>query len=128
METNSITGSTTASSSVITKSTVSQENFLNLLVAQLKNQDPTEPLKNEELLSQLAQFSQLETTQAMSATQTQSMNLQAAALVGRSAVALTSDGETVSGTIDSVMLSSTGPLLDIDGQQVTLDELQGVGK
>jgi flagellar basal-body rod modification protein FlgD len=128
METNPISGSNTTNSGVLKKSSVSQENFLNLLVAQLKNQDPTAPLKNEELLSQLAQFSQLETTQAMSATQTQSTNLQAAALVGRSAVALTSDGKTVSGVIGSVLLGSAGPMLDIGGQQVTLDELQGVGK
>lgn len=34
--------------------------FLNLLVTQLKNQDPLEPIKNEQLAVNLAQFSQLE--------------------------------------------------------------------
>jgi len=33
-----------------------QKNFLTLLVAQIKNQDPTDPLKNTELTSQLAQI------------------------------------------------------------------------
>jgi flagellar basal-body rod modification protein FlgD len=38
---------------------VSQDEFLQLLVTQLKNQDPLEPVKNEEFAVQLAQFSQL---------------------------------------------------------------------
>ena len=33
-----------------------QNNFLNLLIAQIKNQDPTDPIKNTELTSQLAQI------------------------------------------------------------------------
>ncbi|WP_284443026.1 flagellar hook assembly protein FlgD [Buchnera aphidicola] len=33
-----------------------QKNFLNLLVAQIKNQDPTNPIKNSDLTSQLAQI------------------------------------------------------------------------
>lgn len=39
---------------------IGQTEFLNLLVAQLKNQDPLEPMKNEDFAVNLAQFSQLE--------------------------------------------------------------------
>ncbi len=70
-----------------------QEDFLKLMVAQIKNQDPTEPLDPNDYLAQLAQFSTVEgITQvntginnlalAMRSNQT----LQAAGLVGRSAV------------------------------------------
>jgi flagellar basal-body rod modification protein FlgD len=41
-------------------STVSQDEFLNLLVTQLQNQDPLNPMENEEFAVQLATFSQLE--------------------------------------------------------------------
>ncbi len=42
------------------KAQVDKQAFLKLLVTQLRSQDPFEPLKNEEFLAQLAQFSQLE--------------------------------------------------------------------
>jgi len=38
---------------------------MNLLIAQLKNQDPLNPVDNSQLMSQLAQFSQLQETQQM---------------------------------------------------------------
>ena len=42
-----------------------QTEFLTLFTTQLKNQDPTDPVKNEAFVAQLAQFSQLEATTAM---------------------------------------------------------------
>ena len=64
--------------------------FLKLLVAQLENQDPTEPQDNGEFVAQLAQFSSLEEAQKMSASFESfstafqsSQHLQATSLVGR---------------------------------------------
>jgi len=42
-----------------------QTEFLTLFTTQLKNQDPTDPVKNEAFVAQLAQFSQLEATTSM---------------------------------------------------------------
>jgi len=47
------------------KSSMWQTEFLTLFTTQLKNQDPTDPVKNEAFVAQLAQFSQLEATTAM---------------------------------------------------------------
>ena len=64
--------------------------FLNLLIAQLENQDPTNPQDNGEFVSQLAQFSALEQSQKMSDSFNQfasafqsTQHLQATSLVGR---------------------------------------------
>ena len=43
-----------------TQSLGNEQNFLQLLVAQLKNQDPTQPQDGTQFVSQLAQFSNLE--------------------------------------------------------------------
>ncbi len=69
MSTNPITGSSPATagstltdgkSPVPAKTLASQETFLQLLVAQIKNQDPLNPTDGVQFLTQLAQFSSLE--------------------------------------------------------------------
>jgi flagellar basal-body rod modification protein FlgD len=75
---------TADSTSVETDSAgVSKEDFLQLLVAQLKNQNPLEPAKNENFLAQLATFSSLEQLIAIK----EAINV----LAG-----ITTDGETAS--------------------------------
>src|SRR5271156_1047661 len=63
------TGSTAAASSstaVNSTSAATDKNmFLQLLVAQLKNQDPTQPMDSTTFVTQLAQFQQLESTNNM---------------------------------------------------------------
>ncbi|MBZ2279562.1 MAG: flagellar hook capping FlgD N-terminal domain-containing protein, partial [Buchnera aphidicola] len=66
-----------------------QKNFLNLLIAQIKNQDPIDPIKNTELTSQLAQINtvggihQLNNTVEKFATHiNKNQNLQISSLIG----------------------------------------------
>ena len=49
-----------ASTSGSTDALANESTFLQLLVAQIKNQDPTQPMDSTAFLGQLAQFSQLE--------------------------------------------------------------------
>ncbi|MCT4704232.1 flagellar hook assembly protein FlgD [Enterobacteriaceae bacterium H20N1] len=87
------TTSASSTSSISTSSTSSssdlQSSFLTLLVAQLKNQDPTNPLENNELTSQLAQISTLSgieklntTLGAVSGQLTSNQQVQATTLIG----------------------------------------------
>ena len=54
------TGSNATASSSSSSSLADESTFLQLLVAQIKNQDPTQPMDSTAFLSQLAQFSSLE--------------------------------------------------------------------
>ena len=109
-------------------STMDKESFLQLLVTQMKYQNPLEPTDNTEYVAQLAQFSELEQMQNLSG----SMNLQrASGLVGQYAVmehtnestgALT----TVEGKVDSVYFENNKAYLNIGGSSYSIDELKNV--
>ena len=103
--------------------TFSSDAFLQLLVAQLKYQDPTHPTDGTQFLAQTAQFQmvqQLETlskqTDAMLAAQ---RVLGAGSLVGRT-VAYDTDGTTHRGVVDSVHLGKDGPTLTVGGTEVPM--------
>ncbi len=93
------------------KNTLGQEQFLELMVAQVRNQDPFKPLENGEFLSQIAQFSQVSGIQDLQNSFSQFANslgsnqaLQASALVGREVfipgdVAVLTPGENFSGVV-----------------------------
>lgn len=89
--------------------------FLQLLVAQLKNQDPTEPMKSTEYLAQLASFSQVEqstrTNAKLDALLTSSALAQVDGLIGRTVTS--PDGE-VTGKVVSLRLYSDGLLAKLD--------------
>lgn len=93
------------------KNTLGQEQFLELMVAQVRNQDPFKPLENGEFLSQIAQFSQVSGIQDLQNSFSQFANslgsnqaLQASALVGRDVfipgdIATLTPGESFDGVV-----------------------------
>ena len=109
-------------------STLDKESFLQLLVAQMKYQDPLEPTSNTEYISQFAQFSELEQMQNLSG----SMDLQrASGLVGQYAVMehvneATGATSTVEGRVDYVTFENNKAYLSIDGELYPMDELTNV--
>jgi flagellar basal-body rod modification protein FlgD len=101
---------------------VNYESFLQLLVAQMKNQDPTQPTDSGEYLSQLASFSSVEqaiqTNEKLDALLAQGSLAQAGGLVGRR---YTSADAT--GVIASVTLGAEGLTLTLDnGKKVKLGD------
>lgn len=60
------TNASNANKNALTDSTMGKDEFLNLLVTQLKNQDPMNPMQDKEFIAQMAQFSSLEQMQNMS--------------------------------------------------------------
>ncbi|MBL8093047.1 MAG: hypothetical protein JNL73_02680 [Anaerolineales bacterium] len=101
-----------------------QDQFLTLLVSQLKNQNPLEPMKNDEFLAQTAQFQSLTEMQklnkSMAAFMSQSQLNNASALIGKQVTAMQSSGDTLTGVVTSVQMNGSDVLLEIDGQYAPL--------
>ncbi|WP_454848212.1 flagellar hook assembly protein FlgD [Rhizobium binxianense] len=91
------------------KATLNYDNFLQLLIAQMKNQDPTDPVDASEQMSQLASFSQVEqtiqTNSKLDTLLTSSSLTQAGAYIGKY---MTSADGSVKGTVESVKVYSDG--------------------
>ena len=88
------TASAQAAAAAAKSATMGKSDFLKLFTTQLKNQDPTDPVKNEAFVAQLAQFSQLEATTTMADSLSQMVSsmqgdrmMSAAALIGKSVTA-----------------------------------------
>ncbi len=107
--------------------TMGKDDFLQLLVAQMKFQDPLEPTSNTEYIAQYATFSEVEQMQNMS----QNMDLsRASSLVGQTVeITTTSDSgqeSTVMGRVDYVKYESGKALVAVDDQLYSLDDVTHV--
>jgi flagellar basal-body rod modification protein FlgD len=101
---------------------VDYDAFLNLLVAQMKNQDPTAPMDSTDYVAQLATFSQVEqsiqTNTKLDELLQSSMLSQAGSLIGRE---ITSADGAVTGVVTEVSLLSTGAVATLEsGEQVNI--------
>lgn len=82
-----------------------QDRFLKLLVTQMKNQDPLNPMDNAQVTSQMAQLSTVSgidklnaTLQALSASMTSTQSLQAASMIGHGVLVAGNSVDLVNGT------------------------------
>ncbi|NNE24998.1 MAG: flagellar hook assembly protein FlgD [Rhizobiales bacterium] len=96
--------------------------FLRLLIAQMQNQDPLNPMEGTEYTAQLAQFSSVEqsiqTNQKLDSLMTSFSLSQAESMIGRT---LTSADGKVSGVVEAVNILSSGSIAQLqDGQRVPL--------
>jgi flagellar basal-body rod modification protein FlgD len=103
------------------KNALGKDDFLKLMVAQLKNQDPMNPADDKDNIAQMAQFSSLEQiTNLANATQELATRLsltQNVGLLGHTVTYTGADGTAVSGTVDGLDLGKDGTTtLSVAGQ------------
>lgn len=112
------------------KKALDAEVFLQLLVAQMKNQDPSSPLDTNEMMAQTTQLAMMEQLTALADTFTESFALSmrqtAAALVGTQASYVDADGVTQTGLVTKVSFENSIPLVTIGDTTVPLDAVSGV--
>lgn len=120
--TTSVHASGTASTA---KKEMDQEVFLALLVAQLRNQDPSSPMDTTEMMAQSTQLASMEQLSAMAETSRESFSLQmriaAGGMVGQEIGYLDAAGVARTGVAQSVSFAGPVPMITVGGQQVPLD-------
>jgi len=126
----STTTSATSTSATSTRSTgeLGKDQFLKLLVTQLKYQDPLNPTDDKEFIAQMAQFSSLEQMQNLN---TSFSSMKAFNLMGKSVTATLKNSETgettvVTGTVDKVRIESGISYVEINGKDIPVDNITDV--
>lgn len=130
MQINSITqnSTTTSTTSSRSSSSLGKSEFLQLLVTQLQNQDPLNPMEDTEFIAQMAQFSSLEQMQNLFQS---SQFQQGTAMIDKNIKAeVTNDNgttELIYGTVTSARESGGKIYLTLNtGTEVNLDDVQAV--
>ena len=107
----------------VQKTTLGQDDFLKLLVAQMTSQDPLNPRSDTEFIAQMAQFTSLEQSKSM---QADMALLQANSLIGRSVQLLDNQGAQASGTVSGVIIDEGIPKIVVDGWAYGLSALLSI--
>lgn len=120
------------SNPVISQTTdaTSGQDFMKLVIEQLKNQDPMDPMKSEEFTTQLAQINSLQ--QLISLNQTMTSFIQngklsdATALIGHYVEGIDANSTPVTGVVDSVDVVEGEPVLKIGDKMLLLTQVATV--
>ncbi|MCQ2517376.1 MAG: flagellar hook capping protein [Lachnospiraceae bacterium] len=121
------TSQTTKAENTRGGNSLDKDAFLQLLVAQMKYQDPMEPTSNTEYISQYATFSELEQMQNMSSNMTLS---RASEMVGKEVIVESKSESgnitTVRGVVEKVVYNSNKAYISINGSLYSVDDVKQV--
>jgi len=110
--------------------TLGQDEFLELLVTQMRNQDPMKPVADTEFIAQMAQFSNLEQTKEMSSDISQLRQsgafTQAAALMGKQVSLLSGENTFTKGIVTDLAVKDGEVRLIINGKPYELGQVVSV--
>jgi flagellar basal-body rod modification protein FlgD len=103
---------------------------MQMLIAELQDQDPTQPMSSQDLLGQLATMSQLQsTTDLDSALQANTTNQQlsiGASFIGKTINGTDANGNAVSGVVDQAFLQSGTAYVGVGNSTVPLSNITDV--
>ncbi|KRE56622.1 flagellar hook capping FlgD N-terminal domain-containing protein [Paenibacillus sp. Soil750] len=112
--------------------TLGKDDFLKILITQLQNQDPTQPLQDKEFIAQMAQFTSVEQLTNMASEMKlmrQSLGF-VSGLIGKSISWTGTDASGVttemSGVVDSITFKDGNQFATVNGVEVSLDKLKKI--
>jgi flagellar basal-body rod modification protein FlgD len=104
--------------------------FMQMLIAELENQDPTNPMSNEDLMTQLATMSQLQSTQdldsALTANTTNQQLSIASSFIGANITGTDSNNNAVNGVVTQALLQNGAAYVAVGNTLVPLANVTGV--
>lgn len=127
---NAFTGTAPEKLERVPMKTLGQDEFLQLLVTQMRNQDPMKPVSDTEFIAQMAQFSNLEQTKAMSSdiAQLRQSNAftQATALMGKQVRLLSDEDTFTKGIVTDLTVKDGEVSLIVNGKPYELGQVVSV--
>ena len=116
---------------------VGVDTFLELMIAELQNQDPLDPIENSELVQQISQIREISATNKLTDTLDAIITGQnlasASSLIGQTVSALSDDGSSVEGLVDRVSIEVSDDhhgqrtiKVHIDDQSIALENIREV--
>ncbi|HLJ11075.1 MAG TPA: flagellar hook capping FlgD N-terminal domain-containing protein [Planctomycetaceae bacterium] len=109
---------------------LTSQDFLTMLITELKNQDPTQPVSNSELLQQLSQMQALTSNVELNTTlKTFAANQQVssgASFLGKVVTGTDANNQPVSGIADNVFLQNGTLMIGIGSSSISIANVTGV--
>jgi flagellar basal-body rod modification protein FlgD len=106
--------------------------FMQLLITQLKSQDPSSPMDSNSMITQTSQLASMQALATMSDTDSSNFSLQqresASQLIGLTASYLDSNGDTQTGVVTGATFTGDSPTVTIGGASVDLSSLTQVSQ
>lgn len=125
--------STTETSSATTTDRLSEMDmsvFLELMITELQNQDPLNPMENSEMLNQIGQIREISSNDKLSETLESVLMgndlMTASGLIGKQIKGLNSDAEYVTGTVDKVTVADDAITLTVGEDTVDLSNVSEI--
>jgi flagellar basal-body rod modification protein FlgD len=117
---------TSTTSAATGDSTLGKDQFLKILITQLQNQDPMQPMEDKEFIAQMAQFSSVEQLMNIS-TQLTALNQSlgsVSGLIGKEVTWTdTSTSLPKSGTVESIVVSSGAQYAVVGNERIALTDI-----
>lgn len=116
------------SSTVQDRGQMGKDMFLKLLVTQLKNQNPLEPMEDREFIAQLATMNSAEQLTQLNGQLTNFLLMQAASqasdLVGKEVTISKADGTEIQGKVSKVIFNGQTPQVEVNGELYLLAQVK----
>jgi flagellar basal-body rod modification protein FlgD len=109
---------------------LTSNDFLKLLITQLQNQDPSNPMNSDQLLQQISEMralqSNLELSNSLKSLTLSQQLTSATSFLGKQVSGTDANNNSVSGTVDHVVVNNGTTMLAIGNSQVALNNVTNI--